>query len=360
MQLDLLQRLEADGVLSPEDARAARERYVSADQAPLSAPLRAETSSRFSSVAKVLGAAALAFALVSHISFISPWLTKLPIETYQLSLLAVATGVTLRPDLVWRGHARTLALLATFATAIIIHWMLQTHPACLTWLAGLDKAGWPSASLLGGASLALFAASAAMHESHVLAAAAAACLSWALAAADMHVCRGMPGAQAWLSVAGHGAAVATYISLKAQGLSPRLVYVFTYAVEYYCTAALALLLCLGGTSRSIPAACMHTAVFAAVAAVLSWVHHRLAIRTPASIFAYAAVVMMMVWTARLTASLSTVITLTLCGGVLFGCGLLLDRHRQLLVFEAPQRQGGPAGEGRCSGAASLEGAEGAR
>lgn len=341
VQLDLLRQLEADGVLTPEAAHAARERYISTDRDPPSAAARATALLTLSNAAKALGIAALLLALAAFIDLISPWLARAPIEAYQLPMLAVATGATLRPDLVWRAQAPYVAILATSSTYIILVWMLMSHPACLTWLDRLDNAGWPTASLLGAASLALFAAAAAMHESQILAVAAAGCFTWVLAAADFEVFEDV----LWLSVAGHCAAVAAYISIKARGRHPGLVYLCTYAVEYYCTSALAVLLWIGTTDPAIGLAFMFTAVFVAVGAAACVVYYHLAIRTPASIFACAAVPVMLSWVSRLMDTLGAVVTLTLCGAVLFGSGLLLDRHRRLLVFDAPQRRGAPGAGG---------------
>ena len=296
--------------------------------------------------AKALPIAARLLALAASIVLIAPWLAHAPIETYQLPMLAAATWPTLRLDLVWRAQAPHIATFALFSTYIFLLRMLLTHPVCLAWLKHLDEAGWPTSTLLTAASLALFATAADMHESQILAAAAVGCFTWLLAAAAAELIKGL----LWLSVANYGGAVAASATIEAWGRHPALAYGCTNAValraENYCTAAVAMVLWFGILDESIGKALMFTAVLVAVGDAACVVYFRLVVRTSTSIFACAAVAVLLGWVTRLMDTLGAVITLMLCGAVLFGSGLLLDRHRRLLVFKAPQRREAPgAGSG---------------
>ena len=249
VQLDLLQQLEDDGVLTPEAARAARMQYITdAVPAAPSAASRAASLLTLSNVAKALGVIALLLALATFIELLAPWLSRAPIEVYQAPMLAVAAAATLRPALVWRAQAPYVALLAAASTYIVTLWILFSHTAVVRWLDRLDAAGWDTVSLIAAPSLAFFAATAWLHRSPTLAVAAAVCFTWMLLGEEENLTPAL-----WLAVAGHLAAVAAFIAVKARGTHPRAVYLCTYAVEYYCTAIAAFILwfgCMGDSAAS--------------------------------------------------------------------------------------------------------------
>lgn len=342
VQLDLIARLEHDGVISPSAATLARERYVtSSDPAARSAALFT-----MSNCAKASGVLALLMALLAFIGLITPWLARAPIEVYQAPMLAAAAAAALRPRAIWPAQAQYVALLATLSGIIVTAWILYSHNGITAWLDAREHAGWPVSSLLASATMTVAAAAAILHHSPALAVAAAVFMTTALIAFSSD--GSLPRV-----VTGHLLAVATHLTAKARGSHPTLTYLFTYAAEYYCTVVLGAALWIGtfAWDRLWPAV-LYTALFAVLLAAAAAVYYHLSIKTPASILTCFAALVMLTWLQYLTESGGAVAVFLACGAALFGFGLLLERHRRWIVFEMPQ-------DPHNGGAAALQGSHSA-
>eukprot|EP00892_Ulva_mutabilis_P003304 jgi/Ulvmu1/1345/UM011_0073.1 len=330
VQLELIEKLEADGLLTPEDAALARERHVSHSGAPFDTATRSASLFTISNCAKAFGVFVLLLALATFIGLLTPWLAKAPVEIYQAPMLALALGATLHPRLIWPAQAGYVALLATFSTFIISIWIVGSHDAITAFLDDLDDRGWPVATILSAIAMTYFLATALLHRSHALTLASAVAFTTALTTAD-------PEPALARSTAGHLLALALHIAIKTRGTHPKQTYLFTYAAEYYCTIALGITLWIGSIAYDRPGlAILYSAIFSLIYTASCMTYQRLSIKTPFSILTCFAVGLTLTWLQYWTHSAGAVVSLVVCGVTLFGFGLLLDRHRHFLVFELPK------------------------
>jgi hypothetical protein len=176
-RVDLIARLEADGLLAPNAAATARERYAASGGLPLSAappprasPSVAERAAQLLTLANFFKLCAIVVLLLAFellLELLADLLKNVPVEVPQGGFLAAGLVGAAVPQKIWRSQASYVAILASIAVLLDVLWSIRSHDGVSNAFDSAEKAGWPAWAGLCAGFFIFFAGLATVHHIQV-------------------------------------------------------------------------------------------------------------------------------------------------------------------------------------------------
>jgi hypothetical protein len=290
VKLELLHSLENDGYLSAKLAAEAKVKYV--DPSQLASPATARTVSasagpslwdRYATWPNFVKVVAIGLLLIAFYGTIrniikGVWhlLVAVPVELYQLPMLAGTVYATLLPETIWASQALYIALAASIANIILGAWILLTHERFAKALASLFNLGVPIGSVINFWGMLYFGALALHYQSQVFGFFATVCLSGVFTF-GLYYTWGtlfLYFKEKALSavVFGHLLVLVVYAVLHATNHLPAGAQYFAGGLQYYCAVALGVGLLVGASPWGREARGLYVLVFILVLAAASFAY----------------------------------------------------------------------------------------
>jgi len=266
VKLELLHMLEKDGYLSRKLAAEAKVKYV--DPAQLASPVTAATAKatsggptlweRYASWQNLLKVVAVGLILIAAggtikniIKGVWHLLVKVPVEMYQVPMLAVSIFATVAPEAIWVAEAFYIALAASVINILLAVWFLATHEKLAKSLLKLFNLGIPVGSVVNLWGMLYFGALAVHYQSQVFGFFSTVCLSgvftfglyYTWGALYLHFKeKALPAV-----VFGHLVVLAAFAVLHSTNSLPAGSEYFAAGLQYYCAVALGVGLLVGAS-----------------------------------------------------------------------------------------------------------------
>lgn len=352
VKLELLQQLQADGMLSPAQVQQAQTRYVNAQdlQRPLASgeargpadPGLWERYVSWTAFFKVLAVVCLLVAFSGVIirigASIAFLIVQVPRAVYQTLLLAGGLIGIVRPDLLWASQAFYIALFSAFANLVVLGWIASSYPRLRQQLTSLVPPGLHPSSMLSFGMLLYFAALALAYQSQTFGFFAAVSLSGMLSFGLYY----RPGVLTLYFaeratnavILGHLAVLLAHAAMKASGHGTEQIRLFAVGIEYYCTIAMGVGFLIAaspfGRRRSpLP----YLALFAATLLAAVTGYFFLDLRPIGSIVCCIAVLLALEWIGYFSWRAGFLWGSALAGVTLFGAAQVLERYAPLLILK---------------------------
>jgi hypothetical protein len=283
VKLELLHTLEKDGYLSQKLATEAKMKYIDATQ--LAAPVKASSTKatlsepglweRYGTWANFLKVVAIGFILIAAGGTIKNiikgmWhlLVQVPVEVYQIPMLAASIYATIAPQAIWASEALYVALAASFINIMLAGWFFATHERLTLSLLKMFNLGIPVGSVLNFWGMLYFGALALHYQSQVFGFFSTVCLSGVLTFGLYYTWgtlflhfkeNALPAV-----VFGHLAVLVGYGILHATNHLPAGAEYFAGGQQYYCAVALGVGLLVGASPWNSKSRAMYVMLFAVV------------------------------------------------------------------------------------------------
>lgn len=352
VKLELLKSLEKDGYLSNKLATEAKLKYI--DASKVSAPVTTSSAkaeeegvmtmlSRYLSIAvivKVVGVGLLLLAFGGTIRNIiaGVWhlLVKVPVEVYQVPMLAGSVYATVMAASIWPSQAFYVALLASIANLILLGWVLATHVKLVHFLAKLFNLGIPVSSVISFWLMLYFGVLAIHYQSQLFGFFAAVALSgvftfglyYSWGTLYLHFQKSALPAV----VFGHLLVLIGYAILHAMNQLPEQAQYFAGGIEYYCSVALGVGLLVGASPWNRDNAGLYVVIFLAtiVAALVGYTMFDLTVI--GSFIMCFALLFVLEWLMYLGYKSGVVVGSAIVGASLYGASLLMEQYSHLIVL----------------------------
>ncbi len=366
VKLELIQQMQADGLLSPAQAAEAKAKYV--DPRALGPAVAVSGASgvvptahapqalsgdapnpwlsgqlSWTALLKLVAVAVLLVALAHVLGQRGlAFVRAVPPGVYQAVLLAASLLLTFKPQWLWWSEWVYLAHFGAVATLLVLGWIVDAYPALRQWLGRLNLLGLNAATWKCIAAMLYFGALALLHHSQLFGVLAvvslSAVLNFALAYGGGVLALTVRERGIATAVWGHLALLLLYVRLKVSGhLAPQAIW-FAAGVEHYATVALGvgLFLATAPFIASPPARRLaYLAVFAGVVVVASLGYHLFGLKVIGSIVGLFALLVALEWLGYLAYRAGFLLGTVIAGALLYGLALLVERFGGLVVLALP-------------------------
>jgi hypothetical protein len=345
----LISQMQADGVITSQQAVEAQSKYVSAaDTSQVVASAESESSwtkhLTWMNLVKVVGVVLLLVAfhgvVMNIVSGLWHLIVAVPVEVYQFTLGSITLFGLIRPEMIWASQAFYIALFSAFAFPIVLGWFLATHEAFARALSRMFNIGVPIMTIISAYAVAYFGVLAFAYESKIFGAFAVIAFSsmlsfgmtyrWGVLALEFSP----PSLHT--VVFGHALLLGGYMFASVSGALPAGSQFFAPGIEYYATIALGVALLCGGSPWWRRHSGFYSLLMIATFAFALYAYSVLGFTVVGTILIIFGILWFLEWLAYVSYSAHFLIGCTVTGAVLFGAASLYEQYGQKLVFVVAQ------------------------
>lgn len=337
VQTQLLTQLETDGVLTAQEAQAAKAKYVQGAQAAAAEKKWTEYLS-LANFAKVVGVVLLLVAfhgvIVNIVKGVWHLIVAVPLEVYQFSMLTITVGGLFRPDLIYAEQSFYVALFCAFATPMVLVWIAGTHEKLAARLAAFFSVGLPIGSVVNAWACAYFALLAFAYSSQIFGffavVAFAGVLTFGMTYRPGVLSMDFDAPKLPMVVLGHAILIGAYIGASMDG-APEWLRFFKAGVEYYATIALGVALLCGASPWWNRINGFYSLVMIAAAVFGAVAFHVLGFPVIGSILMVFFVLWALEWLGYMSFKVGVITGCFTVGALLFFGATLFEKHHDKLT-----------------------------
>ncbi len=352
----LLQKLQADGSLTEDAAKKARENYIlEEDKARIIGDAKNNASvadvnqensesswTQYLSLINFIKVLAVILLLVAFSGIIKNlihrfWelIAKVPVWVYQVGFLAATLYASFFPASISASQFFYIALFGIIGNLILLIWILNWWDKLRDKLIQLLDIGIPLMSIVSFLLTIYFGVFAIAYQSSLLGFFAAVTLSGVFTFSLFY----MPGVlflqfkENALSamVFGHLIVLIIYVTLLLLGVAGEYLVYFNAGIQYYCTLAMGIGLLVGSSPFYKSASLFYFITFIVVCAAATFLYFFTKLTGMAIILYVLFVLVFLEWIAYLGFKTGVITGLILIGGLLFGLALLLEKHASVIL-----------------------------
>lgn len=351
----LLQQLQAEGSITEDAAKKARENYIlEEDKARIIGDAKnnaivdanqenSESSwTQYLSLINFIKVLAVILLLVAFSGIIKNlihrfWelIAKVPVWVYQAGFLAATLYASFFPASISASQFFYIALFGIIGNLILLVWILNWWDKLRDKLIQLLDIGIPLMSIVSFLLTIYFGAFAIAYQSSLLGFFAAVTLSGVFTFSLFY----MPGVlflqfkENALSamVFGHLIVLIIYVTLLLLGVAGEYLVYFNAGIQYYCTLAMGIGLLVGSSPFYKSASLFYFITFIAVCAAATLIYFFTKLTGMAIILYVLFVLVFLEWIAYLGFKTGVITGLILIGGLLFGLALLLEKYASVIL-----------------------------